>query len=665
MKKIIQNISLNFVMKIISYLFSFLTIVYVTRIFSPDLFGSISFSITIISYFLMFSSLGIPIYAMRLCIKNKNNQEELNKVFNEMFSINFILSIICFLLLLIFIFTIPSFIKNKFILLIYGMSILLNMIGCEWLYKGLEKYKFLTISLFITKMISFLGIILLVKSPNDYLIYIFLFLLASYGVNIIYFFNLKKYVNFSFKLHINVKHFKPLLVFFLMSCSVAIYSNLDIIFLNLFKGDYVTGLYAIIGKTKTILTMIGGIFWVSILPKATTLYNEKKYKDFESLTKKVLFIIFLIQFLVTILCFIFAHDIIFIIGGSEYLPAVNAFKITLFSLIPIGLSNILGGQVLIPTNNENKLLTSEIIGAVFNFLSNLVIIPFFSLEGAALTTVISEIIVWILCLYFIKKNLNINLYFIIKLFFSNIYKLLIVINSKVNKNSKYYCPCCNTKLINFKKGNFINETNLYNPLRYKDIKQDVICPICNSLPRHRIIVSYLNNHINEIRNKQILHFAQEKSIKIWLDNNNIDYISADLNKKANLKLNIEDTKLKDSSIDIIICNHVLEHVSNYDRALNELHRIIKHDGLIILSFPIDLKYDEVYEDKTIISNDERIKYFGQFDHLRIFGKNSKKLLRKYGFIVKEITKNEYDKQIKGVVGPADYDSNIIYLLHKK
>ncbi len=186
--------------------------------------------------------------------------------------------------------------------------------------------------------------------------------------------------------------------------------------------------------------------------------------------------------------------------------------------------------------------------------------------------------------------------------------------------------------------------------------------MCHSMPRHRILVTWLKEHIDDIKKRSILYFAQERSVRCWMDANNLRYTTADLYLNADLKLDIEDTGLPDESVQMIICNHVLEHVSDYRKALKELHRIIAPDGMIILSFPIDPTFDDVLEDASIVTEEGRRLTFGQNDHLRIFGKNAKSILESFGFHVTEIEGEKMSPVIKPVVGPADYDSNILYLL---
>lgn len=150
---------------------------------------------------------------------------------------------------------------------------------------------------------------------------------------------------------------------------------------------------------------------------------------------------------------------------------------------------------------------------------------------------------------------------------------------------------------------------------------------------------------------------------MWLDRNGISATTADLYEPANLQLDIEDTQLPDESYDVIICNHVLEHVSDFRKALRELHRIVALDGMVIISFPTDLNLETVYEDASITDEEGRIKHFGQNDHLRIFGRDSASMLESFGFEVEEITSD--DARIKPVIGPADYDYNVLWELRKR
>ena len=324
---------------------------------------------------------------------------------------------------------------------------------------------------------------------------------------------------------------------------------------------------------------------------------------------------------------------------------------------------------MIPAGHERSLLRAEIAGAVVNFVANLFVIPRFSIEGAAATTVLSEIVVTIWCFIAAKRELEMDFGLpLVKKVMRRVGRLISVVFIKIRSRLKgeklpFYCPCCGVHFNEFMDGDYTDSPEYFNPERYVGLDQKVVCPCCGSLNRHRILALWMEAHIDELRGKKILHFAQEHSLQMWMAKNGISATTADLYAPADLQLDIEDTKLPDESYDVIICNHVLEHVSDFRKALRELHRIVVPDGMIIISFPTDTKLETVYEDASITDEEGRIKHFGQSDHLRVFGRDSASMLASFGFEVEEITSD--DARIMPVVGPADYDYNVLWLLRKK
>ena len=134
-KSIFKNISLNFIMKGITYVFSFITIMYATHILQPLAYGRISFARAFAGYFIMFSQLGMPIYAMRGCARLRSDRAALSRFWRELFSINFRLSVFSILVLLILIIFLSKLRENALLLIICGSGILFHMLGSEWLYR--------------------------------------------------------------------------------------------------------------------------------------------------------------------------------------------------------------------------------------------------------------------------------------------------------------------------------------------------------------------------------------------------------------------------------------------------------------------------------------------------------------------------------------------------
>ena len=149
----------------------------------------------------------------------------------------------------------------------------------------------------------------------------------------------------------------------------------------------------------------------------------------------------------------------------------------------------------------------------------------------------------------------------------------------------------------------------------------------------------------------------------WLKRNGMEVKSADLYRRADLKVDMQETGFPDSSWDWIIANHVLEHVNDYQKALRELYRILRPDGHLIISFPIDETLDTVIENREA-DEKERIETFGQIDHWRLFGRDSEEIIKDIGFEVSRITAEGLPGSIRPYTGPADYDVNYLFLCKK-
>lgn len=267
------------------------------------------------------------------------------------------------------------------------------------------------------------------------------------------------------------------------------------------------------------------------------------------------------------------------------------------------------------------------------------------------------------CPKFVKKALRMPYWYGMYLRYKTMAKLF-------PDDKVYNCPCCGLRFSHLTDGGFRNRSAIYNSKRYQHTRQDVICPFCHTLPRHRILASWCEQNTDSLRGKRILYFAIEKGMKHWFKRNGIFVTTADLYNPADLKLDMDNIDQPDNSWDVVFCNHVLEHVPDFRQALRELRRILKPGGMLICSFPIDSGYATVYEDTTLVrdsspeADQERIRKFGQIDHLRVFGRDSKQLLEKAGFLVSIISGDTMPTEICPVVGPADYDSNQLFVCRK-
>lgn len=203
------------------------------------------------------------------------------------------------------------------------------------------------------------------------------------------------------------------------------------------------------------------------------------------------------------------------------------------------------------------------------------------------------------------------------------------------------------------------------PYGYGQQRDDVLSPSTLSLERHRLLWLYLKNETNFFTEKlKILHFAPEQAFyKRFRKLKNLEYTTTDLESPlADVKADICNLPFEDNSFNVILCNHVLEHIPDDTKAMKELYRVIKPGGWGIFQIPQDLGREITFEDDSIIDRKERTKIFGQYDHVRIYGKDYFDKLRSVGFKVEEVdyTSNFSDEEIytyrlsKGEIIPVVY-----------
>ncbi len=204
------------------------------------------------------------------------------------------------------------------------------------------------------------------------------------------------------------------------------------------------------------------------------------------------------------------------------------------------------------------------------------------------------------------------------------------------------------------------------PYGYGKQRNNVLAPGTLSLERHRLLWLYLKNETDFFTTpKKVLHFAPEQAFyKRFRNQKNLDYTTTDLySPLADVKADICNLPFKNNTYDLILCNHVLEHIPDDTKAMQELYRVMKPGGMGIFQIPQDLIRETTFEDDSITDPKERARIFGQYDHVRVYGKDYFDKLRSVGFRVVE---EDYTNKI----APADVErfclakGEIIPVCHK-
>lgn len=198
------------------------------------------------------------------------------------------------------------------------------------------------------------------------------------------------------------------------------------------------------------------------------------------------------------------------------------------------------------------------------------------------------------------------------------------ISQFTNRGNDVECPVCGSQ---YKK--FLS-------YGYEVTRQNALCPKCLSLERHRLVWLYLKEKTDFFKSSmKVLHIAPEQPFQERFKKiEQLEYITADLESPiADYKCDVQDLPFKENEFDMVICNHVLEHVDDDRKAMAEILRVLKPGAKAILLVPLEFGLEKTYEDPGITSPKERAKHFKQYDHVRLYGTDFPKRLEEVGYIV--------------------------------
>ena len=344
---------MNSLLTMSQFIFPLITFPYVSRVLLATGTGKVSFATSLVSYFTMFAQLGIPTYGIRACAKVRDDREELTRVTQELLIINLITMVLAYVMFFAMLMFVPRLQKEKPLYIIVSITILLNAVGMEWLYKGLEQYTYITIRSIIFKFIALVLMFLMIHEQSDYVLYGGLTVFASAASNLFNLFHAHRFVSLKPVGHYNFRrHMKAIGIFFAMSCATTIYTQLDTVMLGFMATDTDVGYYNAAVRIKTILVSVVTSLGTVLLPRSSYYIQEGNFSEFRRLTIKAMNFVWIISLPLTLYFIIFAKEGIYCLAGSKFEGSINPMQLIMPTLILIGLSSVTGIQILVPTGRE-------------------------------------------------------------------------------------------------------------------------------------------------------------------------------------------------------------------------------------------------------------------------------------------------------------------------
>ena len=404
-KSIKKNFVMNAILTMSQFIFPLITFPYVSRILLPVGTGKVSFATSVIAYFTMFAQLGIPTYGVRRCAQVRDDKIELTRVTHELLFINFMMSVVAYVILFFALAFVPRLQGDRTLYLIISLNIIFTCIGIEWMYRGLEEYTYITVRSIIFKFIALVAMFAFIHQKSDYLIYGGISIFAASASSILNFINARKHIYMrpvgGYQLR---RHLKPVLIFFAMSIATTVYTNLDTVMLGFIKTDTDVGYYNAAVKIKGILVSIVTSLGAVLLPRASYYVEKGDLADLRRLSSKALDFVLVVACPLALYFILFAKEGIRFLSGPAYGGAVLPMQWIQPTIIFIGLTNILGLQILVPLGKEKYVLYSEIAGAVTDFGINMLLIPRLASTGASIGTLAAEFVVFVVQYHVLRKE---------------------------------------------------------------------------------------------------------------------------------------------------------------------------------------------------------------------------------------------------------------------
>jgi len=419
-----KNFFYNSILTVSNYIFPLITYPYVSRVLGVTNIGICNFVDSFVNYFVLFSMMGMATIGIREIAGAGTDIDKRNKIFSSLFFLNGITTLIALVTYIACIFLIPEL--NKYINLLYIgiIKLIANFFLINWLFAGLEDFKYITIRSILVHSLYVLAVFLFVKTQTDYSIYYLLLTLSivvNAFINCIY---SRRYVRLFIR-NIYIKPFlKPTLILGLRSFLTSMYTTFNVVFLGMVTTDTEVGYYTTATKLYAIIIALFSAFTSVMLPRMSSLIADDRINEFKNKINQSIELLLLMSIPLIIYSIIYAPEIILFVSGSGYEGAITPMRLVMPLVLIIGIEQIFIIQTLVPLKADKALLINTLFGACIGVIMNFVLVYQYKSIGSSIVWILSELAVLSSAIYFVKKKANINLAY---------KKILIYI--------VYYIPC--------------------------------------------------------------------------------------------------------------------------------------------------------------------------------------------------------------------------------
>lgn len=409
-KSLAKNTVFNMIYTMTNIVFPLISSMYVARVLLAEGVGKVAYAQNIASYFVAIGALGLPTYGVREIAKVNKSKRETDNTFTELILINGLSTTVALIMYIFMLFFLNENKVSKSLFIVCGLQIVLNYINVDWFFQGKEEYGYITARSLIVKVISFGSLFVFVRDERDYLVYALINVVASggnYFLNIWYLRRFTKIVLKNVSIDKIKKHLLPLSVLAIGVLLGNVYSKVDTIMLGIMTSEREVGLYTYAHRIPEMIVVLSASLTTVFLPRLS-LYYKENLKKFNELVEMGVKILCFISIPLTLGFFVLTPEIMRMFFGEDFLTAILTARVFAILIIVKSFGNLLCYQLIICTGNEKKRLPAYVWAAGVNVALNAILIPFLGATGAAISSVISELLVNGIQMFSLRKIIQLK-----------------------------------------------------------------------------------------------------------------------------------------------------------------------------------------------------------------------------------------------------------------
>lgn len=406
-----KNIVYSSILTTSLYIFQFITYPYVSRVLGVTNIGICNFAQSVVIFASLFSTFGIINLGVREIAAAKGDKEKLNRTFSGIFQINLLLTLAAIILYIAAIEILPQLTPYRKLLYIGIFQILFNTLTMEWLFKGLEDFKYITMRTIWVRIAYVIAIFIFIQNKDDYYLY-FIITVGLYVLNgLINSIYSHKLVKFTWQPTIDIfkKYATPILFLGSQALLQTLYTSFNVVYLGFVSNDDQVGYYTTATKIQNIILALYTSFTLVMMPRISAMLADNNMSDVKEMINKSLSILYAFAFPTIILSEIFAPEIISIIAGKGYEQAIPLLRIAMPLILIIGIEQILIVQLLMPLRADKMVFTNSLIGGLVGLIFNILLVGWLQSIGSVLVWFISEFAVFSSAYYFVRKLTDITI----------------------------------------------------------------------------------------------------------------------------------------------------------------------------------------------------------------------------------------------------------------